>query len=122
MKRFFFSQILLLSCLLVHVPGFAQEEAVCLRNTVSKSSVPDDSYLLSVAWDIFHPAAGEENGQKNLPQLYPGFLKYHSFGILRDPASGPNGRSEISKYIFYAECQIARVEGTDLIYPHQYHW
>lgn len=122
MKRVILSAVLLLSILVVYVPGLAEDKDEAHKNRTSEFSASDQACLLSGAWDIFNQDAGKENGQQTLQRLYPGFQKYPLFTHLCQEAAGASGRSEISRSIYFAECQISRFESTDIIYPYHSYW
>lgn len=122
MKWFFISVGIILLCFVSNVQGFAHKETKHTINIALDSSTSDNPFIISDASDLFNHTANNENGQRSFQRLFPTSQKFFFGGLLLNENDELKRKSEISNYVFIAECHIVRFEGSDIIFPFNYFW
>lgn len=122
MKWFFKWGSIIVLCFVINVQGFAQEETKHNKIITLESSASDNQFIISEASGLFNHVANRENGQRLFQRLFPTFQKFLYGRLLLNENAELNRTNEMSNYVFFTECHIVRLEGTDIIHPFNYFW
>lgn len=106
--------------------GWAQEGQSLERtgqhqDAFTGCTVKDHLYLSSGP-DLFNDAEKRETGQGNSRHLYPSPQNFAFSHPCTEKYPELKRKSEISSYIYTAECHVLRFEGPGIIHPFNCFW